>query len=166
MRDPYVLAASYLHQAILDPQTIVNAAKDYLIPNFRLLESRSQTTLVGTGLSGTIGTALLAYEFGFRYAVLRKGGESCHSWVAEAVKREDVHFEGVFVDGGQWVFVDDCIDSGTTARRVSEAVEKLAQPGHGRGGTIHLTYAGSFLYNPTPRWIDPSVDIRQGLGCF
>jgi orotate phosphoribosyltransferase len=83
-------------------------------------------TLVGTGLSGTIAVSILGYSLNKPFAIVRKDLRSTHSY-----RRIEGAIEG------DWVFVDDLIDSGATKRRVLRTV---------RRSYPEARYVGDFLY--------------------
>lgn len=104
------------------PEIILNRWKDSV--------GRTKVdTLVGTGVSGTIAVINLARDLGINYLIVRKDAESAHSSFTA---------EGRL--GKNWVFVDDCVSTGSTFSRVWDVMEGITQRGFGS------TYKGTFLY--------------------
>lgn len=99
--------ASYL-RAIFRTEDLISLAEIGLAPirdNF--------DAFVGTGISGAAVVPLLAYEFGKEFAIVRKDRDGSHS-------PHDI--ESGFIGDVRWLFVDDFIQSGETARRVCKAM--------------------------------------------
>jgi adenine/guanine phosphoribosyltransferase-like PRPP-binding protein len=94
-------------------------------------------TMIGTGLSGALVIPTLARALGKYWAIVRKPGESTHSWRT---------VEGKI--GNRWIFVDDMVASGKTRDRVIEAVENITSK-----EKYATQYLGTFLYHESPYWI-------------
>jgi hypothetical protein len=117
---------------------------------FRLAENLRDTladyqvspeTLVGTGLSGALVVPRIAEHMGLSWLIVRKKGDGSHSLGAA---------EGTL--GGSWLFVDDCIDSGATYKRVYRAVQGIC-----REHEFTTKHLGAWLYQgdsfKQPSWI-------------
>jgi adenine/guanine phosphoribosyltransferase-like PRPP-binding protein len=87
-------------------------------------------TIVGTGLSGALVIPRLAAALGCHWMIVRKDNDNSHS---------DYKTEGTL--GHRWMFVDDLISTGTTYKRVREAITDLA--GRRDFSTEHV---GVYLY--------------------
>lgn len=123
-------------------------------------------TMVGTGLSGALVIPVLAHALGKHWLIVRKDNDGSHS---------SVPVEGAL--GERWVFVDDFIATGATARRVRSKVLQLG-PGGDYEGTYWLPegqeshYVGDYLYGdgeyhqtaPVFRPYEPPVDTSERDG--
>ncbi|ORB04352.1 hypothetical protein BST33_00130 [Mycolicibacter minnesotensis] len=96
----------------------------------RQLAAVDYDTLVGTGLSGAIAVTELARQLEKWYLVVRKPNDSSHS---------NLPVEGRL--GERWLFVDDLIETGATARWVREKVTEVA-----KGANFRTEMVGAFLY--------------------
>jgi hypothetical protein len=107
---------------------------------------RKIDTLVGIGISGTIGVVNLARDLGIDYLILRKDGVSAHSsWPAEGRL------------GKHWLFVDDLISSGTTFAKVWDKMENIKQ-----STGFKTEFKGAFLYaSPRSRFVTNNYDREQ-----
>lgn len=87
-------------------------------------------TLVGTGLSGALIIPRLAKELGADWLIMRKPDDGTHS---------SYPAEGAL--GKRWLFVDDCISTGSTYARVFNAIKDIKATYKHR-----CSHAGVFLY--------------------
>lgn len=123
----------YMKHAFFDTESILDQAR-------RWLSTVEYDTLVGTGMSGALVIPLIARTLKKRWLVVRKTGVETHSRMLA---------EGTL--GERWVFVDDCIDSGSTYDRVREVVGTLcSQQDH------EAALVGAYLYNHGGEWRTPS----------
>lgn len=96
-------------------------------------------TMVGTGLSGTLVVPTLARAFGTYWAIVRKENSPHSSYLIEGEI------------GHKWLFVDDIIDSGSTLKRVKEAIADEVDRYNGRYYRGHsddfvTEYVGTYQY--------------------
>lgn len=107
---------------------------------------RKVDTLVGMGISGTVGVVNLARDLGIDYLILRKDGVSSHSsWPAEGRL------------GRNWLFVDDLVSSGSTFAKVWDKMQNIQKD---TGFTS--TFRGMFLYaSPRGRFVSNRYDKEQ-----
>ena len=99
--------ASYL-RAIFRTKDLISRAEIGLAPIRNDFDA-----FVGTGISGAAVVPLLAHKFGKEFAIVRKYRDGSHSpYTIECGFQGDV----------RWLFVDDFIQSGETARRASKAM--------------------------------------------
>lgn len=117
--------AFYMSHAFGDAQGIIEDARD-------ALKGISYDSLVGTGLSGALVVPLLGRALDKHWMIVRKDEDGSHS-----------HRKGEGSLGARWVFVDDLIDSGRTAKRIQREVSKICE--QAKHETSHV---GSYLYNP------------------
>lgn len=101
--------ASYLSQIFTHPERVISDATV-------ALANVDYDTIIGTGVSGALAVQLLARALGKHYAIVRKPKDGTHSMNA---------IEGRV--GRRWVFVDDLIASGTTARRVIDSIKQHSE---------------------------------------
>lgn len=113
----------YSRIAYTDPAGIVTAA-------MRNLAGVQFDTFVCRGISGILVAPLLARAMSKNFLIVRKPDESCHSCS---------RVEGTF--GHRWIFVDDFIASGNTARKCREAVHEWVINGR---DAIHV---GTYEYS-------------------
>lgn len=99
--------SSYLNMALYQVDAIIDQATEEL-------RDVDYDTLVGTGMSGTLVVPIVARALNKYFAIVRKPNVRSHAGT-------DV--EGKI--GKRWVFLDDCVASGETRKRVRTAVEGL-----------------------------------------
>lgn len=134
--------ASYLEQMWRDPGKVVAT----FLAKLREYPLEIDT-LIGRGISGALSAQLIATATGLNYAVVRKEGESAHSYR---------RVEGRV--GRRWLFVDDLIDTGETLKATVTAVNTLSNT---EGWKTSLQ--GAFLYNAGSLRI--GQDVYSILNC-
>ena len=92
--------------------------------------------IVGTGVSGTVPAAIVAYILDVDLVVVRKDGVSSHS---------EVKVEGMRADAEAYVFVDDFICTGETIKYVQKQIEHVAPA---------CRMEGMVSYNEGAKWRD------------
>jgi len=83
-------------------------------------------TLVGIGVSGCVIVPTLARILDVNFAIVRKSNDGSHGWH---------QVEGII--GDSWVFVDDLICSGNTAKRVFKCMREFR----------NKKFQGAYLYD-------------------
>lgn len=100
-----------------------------------------------TGASGLLIAPSVAMRLNKQMMLIRKNKDSCHS---------NFSLEG-YVGGGNYIIIDDCIDSGSTIERIDAVVGRLQNE-------QRWTMESIFLYNPFERFvgIEGLMDRRVG----
>lgn len=102
MPDTLTRVSGYFSKGIVDYDVVLSAAIEDL-------EGVHFDTMVGVGLSGALVVPRLARDLGKHWAIVRKPGDSKHARYL---------VEGTI--GSDWLFVDDCMESGETWVLVQE----------------------------------------------
>lgn len=112
---------SYMKHVFASPEFILDRANRFVGPYVRNID-----TFVGIGNSGVAILMFLAHHFRRTFAIVRKEGVRSHS---------SFDVEGRV--GSTWLFVDDLIASGSTWRRVSEAMHRNYPNSHCYGAYLY-----------------------------
>jgi adenine/guanine phosphoribosyltransferase-like PRPP-binding protein len=121
----------YLAQAF-EPERLIDAAK-------LILGDVDFDTVVGTGLSGTIGATLIAYALKKHLLIVRKPSDAETMPRGAWPNHSGFKTEGRM--GRKWVFVDDLVSTGKTRDRVKQVVaEASAKFAH------TPAYVGTYTY--------------------
>ena len=119
----------YLCIPMESPQSLIDDSKPFL-------ENLDFDTMIGTGLSGTIATIILANHYKKKYSIVRKNTDtSNHGWHK---------VEGII--GKKWIFIDDLIDTGSTFYYVRAEMKNIEDLYYADPDT-RIEYIGRYLYH-------------------
>lgn len=147
MTRPLSLRPHYFATPFEDRHGLIETARERL-------EDVDFDTIVVTGVSGLVAGSLVANALDKHLLVVRKEDDtSTHS---------SRRIEGFL--GARWLFLDDFTDSGSTLRRVQEAVTAVAArplPWAEEADPHETTYVGAYLYNRTRGYYAPGKEMER-----